>query len=95
MSLNNTDQQIQLKTGEASDITTENNSLGVVGEPLYVTDTGEFYVHNGTEYVPLITNATPSSASDTGVKGQIAWDGSYIYICSNTDTWLRAPIATW
>jgi hypothetical protein len=45
----------------------------------------------------LIENAshTPSSSSDTGVQGQIAWDTSYIYICSATNTWLRAAIATW
>ena len=40
MSLNNTDQQLKLKTGTASQITTVVNDLGVQGEPLYATDTG-------------------------------------------------------
>ena len=93
--LNNTDQQIQLKTGTVAQITTVANAMGVQGEPLYATDTKELYIHDGTKYIPLITNRTPSSASDSGVKGQIAWDGSYIYICSATDTWLRVSIATW
>jgi hypothetical protein len=38
---------------------------------------------------------TPTSASDVGVQGTIRADGSYIYICINTDTWLRASIGTW
>lgn len=71
------------------------DNSGAVGEPLYVTDTGEFYIHNGTEYIPIIVNATPSSASDTGTKGQVAWDSSYIYICTATDTWKRVGISTW
>lgn len=37
----------------------------------------------------------PSSASDTGTAGDIAWDSNYIYICTATDTWKRVAIATW
>ncbi len=95
MSLNNTDQQLKLKTGTASQITTVVNDLGVQGEPLYATDTGELYIHNGTEYVPLITNRTPSSATDTGIKGQVAWDSSYIYVCVSDDVWKRTALSSW
>ena len=38
---------------------------------------------------------TPSSASDTGKAGQIAWDSDYIYICVATNTWKRAELSTW
>lgn len=38
---------------------------------------------------------TPSSASDTGTAGTVAWDSNYIYICVATDTWKRVAIATW
>jgi len=38
---------------------------------------------------------TPSSATDTGIVGQIAWDTSYIYICVATNTWKRTAISTW
>lgn len=41
------------------------------------------------------TDRTPSSASDTGVKGTIAWDVSYVYVCTATNTWKRTAIATW
>ena len=43
----------------------------------------------------IIATKTPSSASDTGTTGTIAWDSSYIYICTATDTWKRVAIATW
>lgn len=38
---------------------------------------------------------TPSSASDTGTAGEIAWDANYIYVCTATNTWKRIAIATW
>lgn len=42
------------------------------------------------------TNAvTPTSAAATGTVGTMAWDTSYIYICTATNTWKRVAIATW
>ena len=41
------------------------------------------------------TSKTPSSASDTGTKGQIAYDDNYIYVCTATNTWKRVAISTW
>lgn len=43
----------------------------------------------------IIATKTPSAADDIGTTGEIAWDADYIYVCSDTDTWLRATIATW
>ncbi len=43
----------------------------------------------------VIATETPASASATGTAGQIAWDASYIYICTATNTWKRVAIATW
>jgi len=37
----------------------------------------------------------PSSATSPGVQGEIAADASYIYVCTATDTWKRAAVATW
>lgn len=64
--------------------------------------------HNGTNSVissvtgkvfvtglALTASSAPSSASDTGVAGEIRADGSYIYICTATDTWKRAALSTW
>ena len=39
--------------------------------------------------------AVPATASSTGTAGQIAYDGSWLYVCVATNTWLRASIATW
>lgn len=43
----------------------------------------------------LRTSKTPASASATGNQGDIAWDSSYIYVCTATDTWKRTALATW
>jgi hypothetical protein len=45
--------------------------------------------------ITLTATSTPSSASDTGTTGQIKWDASYVYVCTATNTWKRAAIATW
>lgn len=42
----------------------------------------------------LRTAKTPSSATDTGSAGQIAWDAKYIYVCTATNTWRRVPHST-
>ncbi len=41
------------------------------------------------------TSQTPASASATGSAGTICWDTSYIYVCTATNTWVRASLATW
>lgn len=41
------------------------------------------------------TTQTPASASATCATGQIAWDTDFIYVCTGTNTWKRAAIATW
>lgn len=40
-------------------------------------------------------NPSPSSASDTGRKGEIRVTATHIYVCTATNTWVRAPLATW
>jgi hypothetical protein len=46
---------------------------------------------------PLCLVAAPATAGSTGTKGQWAQDGTYIYLCTATDTWVRAELAfaTW
>ncbi len=43
----------------------------------------------------LITPDVPSTADDSGVAGDIAYDSDYLYICIDTDTWKRVAISTW
>jgi hypothetical protein len=39
--------------------------------------------------------AAPSSASDTGLLGEVRLDTGYIYLCVGTNTWRRVAINTW
>ncbi len=39
--------------------------------------------------------SAPSTASDTGVAGSMAYDSSYWYVCTATNTWKRAALSTW
>jgi len=41
------------------------------------------------------TAKTPSSATDTGTQGHIAWDSIYLYVCTETDTWKRVALSSW
>jgi len=53
-------------------------------------------VLSGSSNVFRISNAqTPASATATGTAGTIAWDTSYIYVCTATNTWKRVAISTW
>jgi hypothetical protein len=40
-------------------------------------------------------SSVPSSAKATGTAGQIAYDGSYLYVASAANTWVRTSLATW
>lgn len=43
----------------------------------------------------LTTTTVPASATATGVKGSIAYDADNLYVCVDTDTWVRATLTTW
>lgn len=43
----------------------------------------------------VVTSGTPSSASDSGLPGQVRFDSSYLYICTATNTWRRVAHSTW
>jgi hypothetical protein len=42
-----------------------------------------------------VSSGTPASASAAGVAGTLKYDGSFLYVCTATNTWLRVAIATW
>ena len=81
-------------------IPTEDTQVLVPAKPAqFETDgtTPKPYVLATTQDLPTMTtaNAAPSSATDTGVKGDIRIDANYIYICIATNTWKRCPLTTW
>jgi hypothetical protein len=43
----------------------------------------------------VTSSYTPTSATSTGVAGQITWDANYVYVCIATNTWRRASLTTW
>jgi len=52
-------------------------------------------LHITGKILRLGTDKTPASAGAAGNKGEICWDADYIYVCTATNTWKRAAIATW
>lgn len=54
---------------------------------------GDLHIVGDTVRVPV--ERTIAAATDTGVKGDICWDSSYVYVCVATDTWKRVAISTW
>ena len=58
--------------------------------------------HSGMHGKFIIVDSTtsaaatvPTSASDTGTAGDIAYDSNYVYICVATNTWKRSALSTW
>lgn len=47
--------------------------------------------HSAAYGLVLSTSSSPTS-SGTGTAGTITWDGSYIYVCTATNTWKRAAL---
>ena len=43
----------------------------------------------------IASTGAPSSATDTGVAGDIRYDSGYVYIAVATNTWKRAALTTW
>ena len=62
-----------------------------LGNNVYADPEGALTV----ETLKIASPNPPASASASGEAGQIEWDGSYIYVCTATDTWVRAALSTW
>lgn len=41
------------------------------------------------------TPQTPANATAAGNEGEIAWDANFVYVCTATNAWRRAALATW
>jgi len=42
----------------------------------------------------VLLASAPASSSATGTAGSMAYDGSYLYVCTALNTWLRAGLST-
>jgi len=59
----------------------------------HADENGSSLTFGGT--IILDNSYTPSSSTSTGVKGQIAWDAYFIYVCVDDNLWTRASISAW
>ena len=80
--VNNSSSNIISKISGSNVIVTTSNSTTISGSII------------GTGSIASISTSVPSSDSDTGTKGDIAYDSSHVYICVDTDTWIRSSIQT-
>ena len=48
-----------------------------------------------TQFKLSALNTAPTSATATGVVGEIRIDASYIYVCTATNVWKRSALTTW
>lgn len=48
-----------------------------------------------TQFRVSALNTAPASATATGTTGEIRITATHIYICTATNTWVRAALATW
>lgn len=48
---------------------------------------------NGKRVVTQVS--VPATGTSTGAAGDIAYDSSYVYVCTATNTWVRAALSTW
>jgi len=79
-------------TGNAVTISTGGSDTN---RSLSLTAAGTGLVQITNDSLRIVTSKTPASAAATGTQGQISWDADYIYVCTATDTWKRAALATW
>lgn len=59
------------------------------------TDAPAVKLDVNADSVRVRTAKTPASAGVAGVAGQIAWDASFLYVCTATNTWRRVAHASW
>ena len=42
-----------------------------------------------------LEGTAPTTATDSGVAGNIRYDDNYVYVCIATNTWKRSALSTW
>jgi hypothetical protein len=69
-----------------------NNPVRTPDNTEVLTEYSEINVERLTNFV---SNVVPETNESTGIKGQVAYDDDYIYLCVDTDTWVRAARDAW
>jgi hypothetical protein len=67
-----------------------NQAANAVSNVLFYWDGTSYWTLNG---LPWVT--APAASNSAGFVGQMAYDASYLYVCTAANTWERAAVATW
>jgi hypothetical protein len=62
---------------------------------LALAETTNLTWNNTTKRLHCSDATVPTSATDTGIKGDICWDDGFVYVCTAPSVWKRAALATW
>jgi len=67
-----------------------------VGEQTFVgrVASGNIAALTAAQAMSILWQTAPAAKNSTGTLGMIAKDDNFLYICTATDTWKRAPMAT-
>jgi hypothetical protein len=82
------------RSGNNGDFIIATAVSGVMTDTLTLTGIDRRAMFN-TDTIGIATARTPASATAAGVQGQICWDANYVYVCTATNVWKRAALATW
>lgn len=52
-------------------------------------------VNRPRQATQIALSTPPATATSTGIKGQLAYDTDYLYICVAANTWKRSALTTW
>lgn len=71
----------------------------IQGEPYLITDEDRIAVGLSTTTYETFSKevfwvTAPATKTSTGIAGQTAKDGNYLYVCTATNTWKRTAMAT-
>jgi hypothetical protein len=69
------------------------NSSIITATNLFGNSKASYVVQNG--YSLIVANTfTPANSTANGIQGTIAWDSSFIYVCTANNVWKRATLAS-
>lgn len=81
---------------QGSNISLTNASLSS-DEDMYFTvndSNNRIIFSNPSETISFLAPA-PANATSPGVRGEIAWDENYLYVCVANNTWKRTALSSW
>ncbi|MGJ1367398.1 SGNH/GDSL hydrolase family protein [Sphingobacterium spiritivorum] len=70
---------------------TENRDVNIYGRSFNFIDSTILF----DKLKAKILNNAPATASSAGEKGEIRFTDSYIYVCIDTNTWVRSELVSW